>query len=190
MIAEALAAVQSQLNDYLIRQFDLTENIVVLSNLADTEGRSEERVANKVAITLVNITQERNAMTNQRGSTGLSRSDISSPILVNVSILVSAHFSGVKYAHAVNLLSAVVGFFHATRVFDHANTPDLDTNIDKLIIELEDANTQDLSNLWSIHGGRYTPSVLYRLRVVSINADQIRGEIPTASEPETSVGGR
>jgi len=188
MIANALNQIQSQLNGFLVRQFDLTEDLVVLSNLADSEGRAEEQIQNKVALTLVNITRETNAAPARRPVSSANRNNIAPPLYVNAYLLISANFGGQNYPEALKILSTVIGYFQGARVMDHSNTPDLNAGIDRLVLEYEDLSLQELNNIWSVHGGKYVPSALYRLRVVAISPDMVKGEIPVFSKPETNIG--
>ena len=72
------------------------------------------------------------------------------------------------YKEALKRISQVVAFFHSHPVFTPENAPGLDQNIEKLIMELDSINFEQLYNLWSAFGGDYLPSVLYKLRMVTI----------------------
>ena len=71
------------------------------------------------------------------------------------------------------MLSAAISFFQYTSVFNHNNTPDLDSSVEKLVFEMINLNIQELSQLWGVHGGKYLPSVLYKTRMVTITEDII-----------------
>ena len=47
--------------------------------------------------------------------------------------------------------------------------------VDELILDLMTLSYQDLNNLWGILGSRYLPSVMYKLRLISINEDFVLG---------------
>jgi len=44
-----------------------------------------------------------------------------------------------------------------------------------LILDLMTLSYQDLNNLWGILGSRYLPSVMYKMRLISINEDFVLG---------------
>ena len=67
-------------------------------------------------------------------------------------------------------LQNVIGFFQAKNVFDHSNTPALDNNIERLALDMVSLNLQQLHEIWSVLGGRYFPSVVYRMRMVTIDS--------------------
>ena len=95
------------------------------------------------------------------------------PVHLNLLVMFAANFSGAVYVEALKLIECVIAFFQARPVFTHVNTPALDPGIDQLSFEIENLSLSDLSNLWGVIGGRYLPSVLYRLRMVTVDARQV-----------------
>ena len=81
------------------------------------------------------------------------------------------------YGLSLQDLQNVIGVFQRKYVFDHANTPALNVNIEKLILDMVSLNLQQLHEIWSVLGGRYFPSVAYRMRMVTIDT------IPNNSGP-------
>jgi hypothetical protein len=81
------------------------------------------------------------------------------------------------YGLSLQDLQNVIGVFQRKYVFDHSNTPALDANIEKLILDMVSLNLQQLHEIWSVLGGRYFPSVAYRLRMATIDS------IPNISGP-------
>ena len=73
------------------------------------------------------------------------------------------------YGLSLQDLQSVIGFFQQKYVFDHANTPALNANIEKLVLDMVSLNLQQLHEIWSVLGGRYFPSVAYRMRMVTID---------------------
>jgi hypothetical protein len=72
-------------------------------------------------------------------------------------------------------------------VFDRANSPALDPRFERITMEIENLSTAELSNLWGILGSRYLPSVLYRLRMVTIDEGQVTGQAPRVLRPEIAT---
>ncbi|AFD07213.1 DUF4255 domain-containing protein [Solitalea canadensis] len=83
-------------------------------------------------------------------------------------------FTSVKptsaYGMSLQNLQHVIEFFQKKFVFDHSNTPALHPNIEKLILEMVTLNLQQLHEIWSVLGGKYYPSVMYRVRMVTIDS--------------------
>ena len=102
--------------------------------------------------------------------------------------MVAANFSGRHYPDALKFLSNSVSFFQRNPIFDHSNTPDLESRIDRLVLDIENLSITDLSNLWGILGGRYVPSILYRMRMVTFNARDVISQTPPISASDTAAG--
>ena len=189
MIDTAITLVCSELNQALKRQFSWPEDMVEVCNLHEPDGSAVTRASNKVAAYLVNI--ERESLAGGAGA-GMnpSRSALQAPpVHLNLMLMFTANFSGNTYLQALQLLSSTVSFFQSRPVFSPSNAPDLDRRIERLTLEIENLSFTDLSNLWGMLGGSYLPSVLYRMRLISIDGSQISAQIPRVSRPEAGVQG-
>jgi hypothetical protein len=164
------------------------EDLVAVCNLNEQDGSVATQAVNKVAAFLVNI--EREAVPAAGGSAGsplLRMASQSQPVHLNLLVMFAANFGGGNYPEALKFLSSTVSFFQSRPLFNHQNAPDLDRRIDKLTLEIENLSLSDLSNLWSILSGKYMPSVLYRMRLVSIDGSQINALLPRIAQPEVGV---
>jgi len=189
VIAAAVSGIASQLNQSLRRTFKVGEDLVVVSNLTETDGNLVSPVLNKLALFLVNI--EKDTLPYRPSAlshAGLGRAGVSqAPAHLNLMVMFAATFSGTNYPEALKFISHTIGFFQSRPVFDHQNTPELDPRIDKLMLEIENLGMSDLSNLWGILSGKYMPSVLYRMRMVAIDSGQLSGQAPYVSQPQAGV---
>jgi hypothetical protein len=89
------------------------------------------------------------------------------------------------YGNALIDLQNVIGVFQKKYVYDHVNTPLLDANIEKLILDMVSLNLQQLHEIWSVLGGRYFPSVVYRMRMVTIDSlTDLQGPLITEIETD------
>lgn len=101
--------------------------------------------------------------------------------------MMAANFTGSKYPEALKFLSSIISFFRKNRVINRQTTPEMDTRIEKLILDIENLSIQDLSNLWGFLGGKYLPSILYRVRMVAFDSEDVVGRVPVVSEPKSTV---
>ena len=174
MIDLALGVIATQLNLALKRSFDGLEDVVVLSNLLEQDGSLATQADNKLVVTLVNI--ERDTMPQrpaQSASAGARLPVTAAPVYLRLSVLISANFASGNYNEALKFISAAIGFFQSRPVLDHSNTPDLDPRLDRLVMDIANLSLTELSNLWSTLSGKYLPSVLYRVRMVSVDMAQL-----------------
>lgn len=189
MINAAISHLANQLNQFLKRSFGLAEDIVTVSNIVEPDGSVAPNVNNKLVMMLANI--ERDTVPFRQSThngNGESRSAISAPpIYLNLYVMVAANFSGNNYPEALKLISNTISFFQRQPVFDQHSTPDLDQRIEKLVLELENLKIQDLNNVWGLLSGKYLPSVLYKVRMVTFDAMDIVGQAPTLRDPQLSL---
>jgi len=183
MIDAALGQIASQLNQALRRRFQIAEDLVVLSNILEQDGNIAAHIADKLVVSLVNIEKETVNMRPPQQSTGARALVMRPPICLNLSVLFAANFSSANYPEALKFISSSIGFFQARPVIDQQNTPDLDARIEKVTLEIQNLSIMELSNLWGILSGKYMPSILYKVRMLTIDSQEISGEVPTILEP-------
>lgn len=173
MIFSILNSVSESLNQYLQNRFGPGEDKVILSSIVNQDGTVAVTDQDKVIMTLVNVQHEKVISRSSSSNNGMNP-----PISINLFVLFSAYFSETNYPEALKFLSAVLGFFQANYVMTHANTPDLDPDIDKITFEIVNQDLQAMSFLWGVLGGKYMPSILYKIRMVTIQEGNFKGEVP------------
>jgi len=167
MIHEALAYVRRELRDRLpVADAEvMIESARVLANQNNAQG---------AYITLVNVEEEpalRNLPTVERIGGVLQRQE--PPIHLNIYLLFSFEFQ--TYETSLLHLSNTIGLFQEKRVYTAATasvTNPFPAGLEKLIFELHNTNFEALNNLWGVMGGAYFPSVIYKVRMVRIQAAQ------------------
>lgn len=176
MIDDALAAMADSLNRNLRHRVQDNEDLAVLSNLVDAAGALVPIVSNRLVLFLVGIEHDayaRRALGIPLNAKGALRSN--DPVYLNLMVMCAANFSGRNYAEALKFLSAAIQFFQEHSVIDRATTPTLAPGIEKLVLNIENQSSTEMHSLWGLHGGRYLPSVLYRVRMISIEPGTIAG---------------
>jgi hypothetical protein len=189
MIDLAIQHIATQLNESLRSRFGVAEDLVAMCSLLEPDGAAAPEAGNKMVVFLVNV--ERDTMPLRKPAAGGAGRMVTTrePVFLNLLLMFAANFGGNNYREALKLLSGTIGFFQAHPVFDGASSPGLDARFERLTLEIENLNTAELSNLWGILGSRYLPSVLYRLRVVTIDEGQVTGQPARVLRPETSAHG-
>lgn len=189
VIQASISHLASQLNQFMKRNYDLSEDIAVVSSLVEPDGSVAPHANNKLVFLLTNIEKD---TTPQSGRMGLRGGDgrafaSSAPLYLNLDVMLAANFSGSNYNEALKFLSIAISFFQRQSVFDRQSTPDLDSRIEKLVLDIENLSIQDLSSLWGILGGKYMPSVLYRVRMVTFSPDDIIAQLPVVRSADTGT---
>lgn len=165
MINEALSYIRRELRDHLSVADDqvMIESARTLSQNDNDEG---------AYITLVNIEEEpalRNLPNVERVGMALQRRE--PPVHLNLYVLFSFEF--MTYETSLLHLSNTIGLFQEKRVHraDNASVGNPFPNgLEKLIFELHNMDFEALNNLWGVMGGAYFPSVVYKLRMIRIQA--------------------
>lgn len=187
MIDTAIAQIASSLNQSLRRGFGVAEDLAVLTSLHEHDGSVATQAANRLSVFLVNIERDTLPLMATR-TQGAERVVIAQPpVCLNLMLMFAAHFTGNTYPEALKLVSATISFFQSRPLFDHQNTPELDARIDRLALDIENLSFGDLGNVWGLLGGKYVPSVLYRVRMVSIDAGHVFAEVPRIVAHDTGV---
>jgi hypothetical protein len=165
MIFQAIRFVQAKLNE---RVGTIAANIgEIVAETAPMPGQGIN-----IVISLINVEENRisrDPRNYQRSGTDLV---LKNPAVhLNLTLLFTAIRRGeAPYDNALVNLQAVIEYFQRQSVFDHTNSSGLDAGIEKLVMEMMSINTEQLNHLWSIMGGRYLPSVVYKMRMVTIDS--------------------
>ena len=167
MIDQALIFIRDQINDYFLEIIHAKK--VVLGHVVNMNGQTN---ISEIGLTLINI-EEEPSLKNKNPYIKISEFDIAKvnpPIYLNLYILISAYFGDTEenYKEALKNLSRVVRFFQGKPVFTHLNSPELDEGIEKILVELVSFSFEQQNNLWSALGGKYLPSVIYKIRPIQI----------------------
>lgn len=193
MLEAAIGLIAAQLNQALRSAFQLSEDPVVVTNLVDVNGTAPVNATNKLVIFLANIERETVvAAQSVRAAAGGGDRDAvaqaSAAVHLNLMLMFAANFGGSRYTEALKFISATIAFFQGRARFDHHNAPDLDPRIERLVLDIENLDVTELANLWGILGGKYVPSVLYRMRMITIDSGQITHLVPRVARAHGDVG--
>jgi hypothetical protein len=96
------------------------------------------------------------------------------PVFINIYILIAANYN-TFYSDNLKMISLVIQFFQAQRVFTPLTHPNLDARIEQISADLFTLNFEQINHLWSILGGKYFPSVMYKLRLLTIEDENAVG---------------
>lgn len=172
MIKEALAFLVDEVNKYLSQKLGQdTESRLILGNVVkvidNDAGAAGTTATNKAILSLVNIEEDRFSKSPDNFRKVDDKIQYKNPkIFLNLYLLFAVNKS--DYSEALKLLAFIIQFFQYRFVFDIQNSPNLDPKIEKIIMDLYSLNFEQMNHLWGILGGKYLPSVLYKMRVIGI----------------------
>ena len=173
MIAETIQFICDELNasQQLPKFAAMSGNIAYSGN---GQPGIEDDLLDNVVITLVNIEEEKTLKNGPHYvQNGESLSKRNPTIFLNLYLLFSCADS--NYFQALRKIQNVLLFFQKQYVFNKENSGSVfpsAAGVEKIILDLFTLNFEQINHLWGILGGKYTPSVLYKLRIVAVqNAD-------------------
>lgn len=177
MIDSALSFVKQVLNQQLKNQFGLEADTVIANHLVEANGNPPLANQNKMVLTLINLESETNKQFygGNRGVQGSSIQQLQPAARFNLDILLTASFD--VYNEALKFLSATIAFFQANPTLTKQLFPTMPDSLVQLQFDIENSPYLQTHNLWSALGAKYQPSVIFKIRHVTIQANETSGEV-------------
>jgi hypothetical protein len=167
-----------QVNNYLVKKLEIPSgDAIILYNVShlgsDIGGENVDTTTNAF-LSLVNIEEDRISKSQEnfirRNDTIIYRNP---KVYLNLYLLFSANLS--SYSESLKRLSYIIQFFQYQNVFTPLTSPTLPDGVEELILDLNTLSFQDLNNLWGVMGSKYLPSVMYKMRLITISEDFAQG---------------
>jgi len=187
MISNSLQYASDALDQFLKNRFGLDESKVVLNNLIDSDGTVPQLNENKVVISLINIEKEtaKPFYTRNRQTAAGSYTDMNPAERYNLDLLISANFD--EYSETLKYLDAVIGFFQSRPCIDASVLSTIPAGVNKLEFEIEKITYHQMQSLWTAMGAKYQPSVIYKMRLVTVQANETEGFSPAVLNTSTLI---
>jgi hypothetical protein len=180
VIDQALDFLRVQVDNYLRMKLDPLSStpFIQLANIAWHDSETAAGAtgdASDAFISLINIEEDRVSRSQENYVRSTSNTIIykNPKVYLNLYLLFSVNLS--NYLESLKRLSYIIQFFQYRNVFTPLTSPSLPDGIEQLIFDLYTPNFQDLNNLWGIMGSKYLPSVIYKMRLISISEDFEQG---------------
>ncbi len=177
--------IRNALESYIVeREQDSTNNytlgnVVDLKSVVQPDGTINVTDTTHVTVMLVGIDEERRE---GKRPYYVPTEDkqffrLNPPIELDLFVLFVAHNK--NYDTALRDLSDVLGFFQAHPVFDAKKYPALNESVSepdkkpwqlitRLSVTLHSLTFEQQNNLWALLGSKYLPSVVYRVRMLTL----------------------
>jgi len=183
MISKTLTFLADFLNHEIRMTHGIDEDRVIASSLINPDGTVTENIENKVIISVINLEHETSVHTPGNYVNGGDNSfgKVSPPVHLNLYLLVSANYDSGSYIEALKMLSTVIAVFQSNTYFTKKKNPTMKSPLEKLTLEIFNLPINELSHIWSGIGAKYVPSLVYKVRMISIREDLITKEVPGVS---------
>ena len=186
MIGQALQLVADRLNADLRARFAINEDLVALSPLSDPDGKPTQDTRNRLAIFLTGIVEDkvpRKRDAQRRSRTG----EPALPMHLDIYFMVACGHDARIYGEGLKLLSSALLYFQKRPLWTPENTPEMPEGLSQLALEVANLELQENAHLWGNLGGRYVPSMMFKMRSICIDAEAITGLAPAITAPSRTL---
>lgn len=141
-------------------------------SIASARKLAEQGNPAGIVISLISI-QEETALKNTPNvrRTGPRTEYVEPPVYLNLYLLFAFDFA--KYDTSLAHLAKTIELFQSRRWFSAENSSGANpfpAELEKLSFEMVNLSFEESNNLWSVLGGTYLPSVVYKVRLVKVEA--------------------
>lgn len=176
MIEKALQFTGKALNQFVKKKFGLDEDVVKINPIIDQNGVVPAENQNKIIISLIHVEQDNTQQfynRNQKLENG-NYQRASKTHRYNLFTLITPNFD--NYIEAIKFLDASIQFFQINEMIDATKNAAIPPELGKLEYEFQKGeNYMQMQNLWTALGAKYQPSVIYKVRLVTILSDEVEG---------------
>lgn len=198
MIRTALEFIQAQLDSYMAdREQDSAQyalgNVVDLQSIVLPNGNMNINDTTHVTVMLVGLEEERREGKRPyfRPTDDKQFLKLQPPVELDLLLLFIAHNS--NYETSLRDLSDVIAFFQANPVFDEQKYPALNAAvvepdkkpwqlIERLSFSLCNLSFEQQNNLWAMLGSKYIPSVVYKMKMLTVFETRSNEKTPAVTE--------
>lgn len=177
MISAILNRITAVLNDTIKLTFNLKRDIAKIQPVDSnqTEGA--------ITVSLIHIERDTSAgISFHRKTISPSYSSKGTPSWhINFYVLIAVVFPKKQYGESIKLMTEIL------RVIQTNHVLSLDQSGVQFTMEPMNVSFQELSNLWSISGGTYHPSVVCKIKSVEIDGDAVLQVDTTIKEREINL---
>ncbi len=190
MIGELLKLIAKEVSNYIDKQIKLPSGKKsVILHKPNSENGNLDIPDNTISLSLLNIEEElsiRNATVQKQVIDGkVYKQDPA--VNINLQVIFIANFQN-DYINELNYITKVIEFFQQKPAFTPINTKGLeDLKIDTLNFKLNTLPLDEQHNVWSLIGGKYTPSIVYKIGMITVQNDKKLTDLSIVRDVDINV---
>ncbi|NUN12890.1 MAG: DUF4255 domain-containing protein [Myxococcales bacterium] len=172
MLQHVTTFFEADINEYLVTRTGSNATRVVANKIA-TESGQVAFETNTIALSVVNIEEERvlKQHHNEFSYVNGQQVFVPPPLRLNLFVIFAVHHG--TYNESLKLLSYVLTYFQHRRSFTPEKNPGLFEGIEKLTVDLQSLNWEQVNQLWGYLGAKYLPSAVYKITLVALQDGDI-----------------
>lgn len=183
MIDKVVEHIVTEMNSSSIFFSAGSNDSVEAAALYDLSGGGTQDIDNKVLFTVVNIGQDatyHSVDVYQKNDDG-DNQIIRPKLQINIHFLLIANFK--NYGQSLKALSHCIAFFQNRKSFEiSCGKMSSRQKTQRVVVEMVSLAFEQQNNVWSMLGGKYLPSVMYKAGLVDIWDERIEGRVSTVRE--------
>lgn len=195
MIDLAMEFIRDELNKDIVSRIPMgASDRVVISNVVQQEegdgGNLSDLKDDRMLLSLIHLEEDRifkdqsRAAITTEGTVRYREPDIR----LNVYLIFSAHFG--HYLTGIKHLSATISFFQANNVFDTTQYPSMNPLLKRVVMDLHSFSLDQNFQFWQSLGGKFLPSVMYKMRLLVFQEEFLQSQGPPIIELRTNLDGK
>lgn len=176
MIEKAFQFTAQTLNQYIKNKFGLDDDVVLINRIIEQNGKVPEKNKNHIVLSLIHVEEETTKQFYNRMQPVSDGNYVKKPVSnrYNLFMLVTPNFD--DYNEALKFLSVTMQFFQTNELIDATKYATIPVEIGKLEYEFQKGDGyMQMQNLWTALGAKYQPSIIYKIRIITIASDEIEG---------------
>ncbi len=188
MIHDVFKYLSERLNEHLKVIFDSPEDLVRVTSINQNLDESSDLSQNQIVMSLINIERETSMgiQVNRQFVDHKFYKKTNPPWHLNLVFILASVSNDKQYLQSLKLLSSALEYYQNQNVFILPLVHNNDVSL-RITVEPMNANYQEVSNIWSVLGGKYYPSLVGKIRMVTIDSDQISSVEKSSDEVRTKV---
>lgn len=187
MIHTALQFIVTSMDQFFQNRIGTAGNYVVMDKLINFDGSVIATNHNKLIISLVNLERETAQPFYNRlpQSANQVQAQINPEVRLNADILIASNFD--DYKETLTFLNLAISFFQSYTVLDSSVSANFPPELSRLEFEMERISYQNMHSLWTSMGVKYLPSVMYKMRMLTIQGNETKGFVQPISQQNTTL---
>jgi len=176
MIEKAFQFTAKTLNQSVKNKFGLDEDVIIINRIIEQDGKIPEKNKNKIVLSLIHVEEETTKQFYNRMQPVSDGNYAKKPVSnrYNLFMLITPNFD--DYSEALKFLDATIQFFQNNERIDAKKYATIPVEIGKLEFEFQKGDGyMQMQNLWTALGAKYQPSIIYKIRMITISSDQVEG---------------
>lgn len=176
MIEKAFQFTAKTLNQYIKNKFVLDDNPVIINRIIEQDGKIPVKNQNHIVLSLIHVEEETTKQFYNRTASVPDGNYVKKPVSnrYNLFMLVTPNFD--DYNEALKFLSVTMQFFQTNELIDVTKYANIPPEIGRLEFEFQKGDGyMQMQNLWTALGAKYQPSIIYKIRMITIASDEIEG---------------